>query len=103
MKREAQSDWVEVFRCNTDYEADIVRDRLDDAGIPAVVFSQRDHVFNLNVGSLAQVSVRVPQAFAEAAQRVLETSVDEADLRRAAEAGRSEPKTADQDGPDAED
>ncbi|WP_243663635.1 DUF2007 domain-containing protein [Rhodothermus marinus] len=53
-------DWVEVFRTSTDYEADIVRDRLDDAGIPAVVFTQRDHVFNLNVGNLALVSVRVP-------------------------------------------
>lgn len=78
-------DWVEVFRSSTDYEADIVRDRLDDAGIPAVVFTQRDHVFNLNVGNLARVSVRVPAQHAEEARRVLAETVDEETLRRAAE------------------
>ena len=31
--------WVVVFHSGTDYEADIVRDRLDDAGIPAVVLT----------------------------------------------------------------
>ncbi|GBD02420.1 hypothetical protein HRbin18_02162 [bacterium HR18] len=95
-------DWIEVFRCSTDYEADMVRDRLDDAGIPAVVFTQRDHVFNLNVGSLAQVSVHVPAAFAEAARRLLETPVDEAALRRAAEEAGRAASTADPDTPDAE-
>lgn len=95
-------DWIEVFRCSTDYEADMVRDRLDDAGIPAVVFTQRDHVFNLNVGSLAQVSVHVPRAFAEAARRLLETPVDEAALRRAAEEADRAAPTADPDTPNAE-
>jgi len=79
-------DWVEVFRTSTDYEADIVRDRLDDAGIPAVVFTQRDHVFNLNVGNLALVSVRVPARYAEAARRLLGETVDDETLRLAAEA-----------------
>ncbi len=79
-------DWVEVFRSSTDYEADMVRDRLDDAGIPAIVFTQRDHVFNLNVGNLALVSVRVPARYAEAACRILAETVDDETLRRAAEA-----------------
>ena len=83
-------DWVEVFRSSTDYEADIVRDRLDDAGIPAIVFTQRDHVFNLNVGNLARVSVRVPARYAEAARRLLAEPVDEDALRRAAEAADPE-------------
>lgn len=89
-------DWVEVFRSSTDYEADIVRDRLDDAGIPAIVFTQRDHVFNLNVGHLAQVSVRVPVYYAEAACQILAETVDDETLRQAA-------ATADPEGPPAHD
>ncbi|PSQ73737.1 MAG: hypothetical protein BRD39_03590 [Bacteroidetes bacterium QH_9_64_21] len=56
-------DWVSIFRSSTDYEADLVRDRLDDSGIPAVVLTQRDHAFNLTVGDLASVHVRpAPEA-----------------------------------------
>ncbi|MDQ7041551.1 MAG: DUF2007 domain-containing protein [Rhodothermus sp.] len=93
-------DWVEVFRSSTDYEADIVRDRLDDAGIPAIVFTQRDHVFNLNVGHLALVSVRVPVSYAEAARRILSEPVDEETLRRAAEA--ADPEASPAHDPDTE-
>ncbi len=53
-------DWVVVFKSGTDYEADIVRDRLDDAGMSAVILTQRDHAFNLNVGDLSDVNVLVP-------------------------------------------
>ena len=53
-------DWVVVFMSGTDYEADIVRDRLDDAGMSAVILTQRDHAFNLNVGDLSDVNVLVP-------------------------------------------
>lgn len=53
-------DWIIVFQSGTDYEADLVRDRLDDSGVDAVILTQRDHAFNLNVGDLADVSVLVP-------------------------------------------
>lgn len=66
-------DWVVIYSSGTDYEADIVRDRLDDAGIPAVVLTQRDHAFNLNVGDLAPVSVLVPPGKAEEATALLES------------------------------
>lgn len=65
-------DWVSVFETGTDYEADIVRDRLDDAGFAAVVLTQRDHAFNLNVGDLAAVHVMVPPDQVEEAREVLE-------------------------------
>lgn len=51
--------WISVFECSTDFEADLVRDRLDEEGVAAVVFTQRDHSFNLNVGDLASVHVMV--------------------------------------------
>lgn len=77
--------WVEVFRSGTDYEADMVRDRLDDAGIPAVVLTQRDHAFNLTHGDMAQVRVMTPPDHAHAAAAILaEAPVSDAELEAAA-------------------
>lgn len=77
-------DWVSVFRTSTDYEADLVRDRLDDSGIPAVVLTQRDHAFNLTVGDLASVHVMVPPQQAEEAVSLLEQHLSEEELEEAA-------------------
>lgn len=71
MTNETYEDWIVVFQSGTDYEGDIVRDRLDDGGIPAVVLTQRDHAFNLNVGDLAEVNVLVPPTHVEAARQLL--------------------------------
>ena len=79
-----RDDWVSIFRTGTDYEADLVRDRLDDSGIPAVVLTQRDHAFNLNVGDLASVHVMVPPDRADDAVALLEESLDEDELAEAA-------------------
>jgi hypothetical protein len=79
-----RDDWVSVFRTGTDYEADLVRDRLDDSGIPAVVLTQRDHAFNLTVGDLASVHVMVPPDRADDAVALLEQSLDEDELEEAA-------------------
>lgn len=78
-------DWIPVFSSGTDYEADIVRDRLDDADIPAVVLTQRDHAFNLNVGDLAAVHVMVPPSHAEEARDLLESeAISDEELEEAA-------------------
>jgi len=77
-------DWISVFRSSTDYEADLVRDRLDDGGIPAVVLTQRDHAFNLTVGDLASVHVMVPPDQAEQAVSLLEEQLTEDELEEAA-------------------
>lgn len=77
--------WVAVFKTGTDYEADIVRDRLDDAGIPAVVLTQRDHAFNLNIGDMAAVSVMVPPVRAQEAADLLDSlPLTDAELNEAA-------------------
>lgn len=68
-------DWVTVFTTGTDYEADLVRDRLDDSDIPAVVLTQRDHAFNLNVGDLSAVRVMVPPDHAEAAVELIQSDI----------------------------
>jgi len=77
-------DWVSVFRTSTDYEGDLVRDRLDDSGIPAVVLTQRDHAFNLNVGDLAAVHVMVPPDRAEEAVQLLQNRLSDEELEEAA-------------------
>ncbi|PQJ33621.1 hypothetical protein BSZ35_02515 [Salinibacter sp. 10B] len=87
-------DWVSIFRTSTDYEADLVRDRLDDSGIPAVVLTQRDHAFNLTVGDLASVHVMVPPDRADDAVELLEQRLDDDALEEAA-------LGADPDAPDA--
>ncbi|HIG76268.1 MAG TPA: hypothetical protein EYQ24_17315 [Bacteroidetes bacterium] len=78
-------EWVSAFSTSTDFEADLVRDRLDEAGISAVVLTQRDHSFNLNVGDLSPVHVMVPPTEAEAAAAVLaEAPLTDEELERAA-------------------
>ena len=88
--------WVVVFESGTDYEADLVRDRLDDAGIPAVVFTQRDHAFNLTIGDLAQVHVLVPAMHVEGAARILAAApFSDEELTRAALTATSAPDAHD--------
>jgi hypothetical protein len=89
--------WVSVFECSTDFEADLVRDRLDEAGVAAVVLTQRDHSFNLNVGDLAPVHVMVQPGEEAAARRTLEEApLSDEELEAAALA-------ADVNAPDAHD
>ncbi len=78
-------DWIVVFKTSTDYEGDLVRDRLDDAGISAVVLTQRDHAFNLTVGDLAPVNVLVPPDQVKEARTLLESKpFTDAELNEAA-------------------
>lgn len=72
MSNTSYEGWIVIFKSGTDYEADIVRDRLDDSNIPAVVLTQRDHAFNLTHGDLAQVNVLVPPDSVEEARGVLD-------------------------------
>lgn len=91
-------DWIVVFKSGTDYEADLVRDRLDDADIPAVVLTQRDHAFNLTMGDLAQVHVLVPPAHVQAAAEVLDSvPFTDEELTEAALAAKPSPDAHDED------
>ncbi len=77
--------WVSVFECGTDFEADLVRDRLDEQEISAVVLTQRDHVFNVNVGDLSTVHVMVPPEHEAAARRIVaEAPASDEELEAAA-------------------
>lgn len=96
MKKDVDG-WKPVFSSGTDYEADLVRSRLDDSGIPAVVLTQRDHALNLTIGDLAKVYVLVPPDRYAEAQEVLEQApLSGAELDQAA-------ADADPHAPDAHD
>ncbi len=80
-------DWRVVFTSGTDYEAELVSSRLKDQGIVAVVLSQRDRAWNLNLGYLAKVRVFVPADQRERAMEILELAVSEDEILRSAVAG----------------
>lgn len=63
--------WAVIFTTNTEYEAQMVKANLENAGIPSLVFSQRDHVYFLTVGDLAIVNVMVPKHRLPEAQELL--------------------------------
>lgn len=95
-------DWIAVFNTSTDFEADLVRDRLDAAGIAAVVLTQRDHAFNLNVGDLAPVRVMVKPEDRDAAREVIEqqpfTEEELAEAAMNADPDSEDAHTADEEG-----
>ena len=89
--------WLAVYTASTDFEADLVRDRLGEADIPAVVLTQRDHSFSLNVGDMSPVHVMVPPAHEAAAREIINAApLTDAELEEAA-------LSADIDAPDAYD
>lgn len=77
--------WISVFSTGTDYEASLVKDRLVDAGITAVIHSRRDHAYNLNVGAMSVIHVIVqPEQRDEAEQLLQSRPISDADLEAAA-------------------
>ncbi|MEQ9104055.1 MAG: DUF2007 domain-containing protein [Rhodothermales bacterium] len=77
--------WISVFATGTDYEASLVKDRLVDAGITAVIHSRRDHAYSLNVGAMSDIHVIVQPEHRAAAEELLRSSrISDADLEAAA-------------------
>ncbi len=104
MTEQRYQDWIVVQEYGTDFEADILRDRLDDAGIPAVVLSQRDHAHSLNVGTISSVKVMVPEDSIEEARRLVADiePVSDEELTRAA-LSASNPELDEESGREDED
>jgi len=61
MKRVEIDGWIGVWQTGIDYEADLVRDRLDDAGVEAVIMRKKDRSFPVTHGSMSPIHVLVPQ------------------------------------------
>jgi Putative prokaryotic signal transducing protein len=85
MSSDSLDGWITVFETGTDYEAHLVRDRLDDADIRAVVMTHRDSAFSLNVGDMSTIRVLVHPERAGEARRILsESPLTDAELTAAA-------------------
>ena len=54
--------WVSVFETGTDYEAEMVRDKLLDSGLSAVIMTKKDRAFGLSVGAMSRIYVLVSPA-----------------------------------------
>jgi hypothetical protein len=52
--------YVVAYTCSTEYEAAMFKANLEGAGINALIFNQRDHVYFTTMGTLAIVNVMVP-------------------------------------------
>ena len=85
MENRSYDDWKTIFETGLDYEAGLVRDRLRDADIPAVILNQRDHALSLTVGDMAQIKVMVPvEKEVEARALLNEAPLSDAELDEAA-------------------
>lgn len=71
MKRVEIDGWIGVWQTGIDYEADLVRDRLDDAGVEAVIMRKKDRSFSLTHGSMSPIHVLVPAAQEDEARAIL--------------------------------
>lgn len=71
MKQAQYEGWVSVFASGVDYEANMVKDRLMNSGIHAVVMTKKDRSFSLTHGALARIYVLVSGADETAAQLLL--------------------------------
>jgi len=52
--------WVSVFESGVDYEAEMVKDRLQSSGIEAVIMAKKDRSFQLTHGAMSRIYVLVP-------------------------------------------
>lgn len=65
--------WECVYQTGTPYEAEMVKNSLQNMDIPCQILSKRDSPFNVNIGDLALIFVYVPVEFAEKAKNMIES------------------------------
>jgi len=101
MSRKEIDGWVAIYQTGADFEADLVRDRLDDSEIPAVIMKKKDRSFSLTHGSMSRIYVMVPPQYEGQAAALLQAeAVSEDDLTRIALA--SDPENVDVSGKEEE-
>lgn len=65
--------WVCVFETSVDYEAELVRSFLADAGFPVQILSKKDSTYTTNVGHLSLIYVYVPDVHRDEAKAILDS------------------------------
>lgn len=69
--------YVVAVTTSTDYQAEMFRANLEGAGIRALIFNQHDHVYFVNMGSLAVVNVMVPHSQIDDARQIIEALLED--------------------------
>lgn len=64
-------EWVSVYTCGVEYEAELIKGRLLEEEIPATVLNQGDSMRPFTFGSLAVYKVMVPKEYAERAEALI--------------------------------
>jgi hypothetical protein len=77
--------YVTAVTTATDYEAEMIRANLEGAGINALIFNQRDHVYFLNLGSMALVNIMVPRQQIDQAQDIIEALLEDGEPEKSDE------------------
>jgi hypothetical protein len=65
--------WAVAYVSSTEYEAEMVKANIENAGIECMIFNQQDHAYFLTVGSMARVNVMVPKEKINDAKKIVET------------------------------
>lgn len=74
--------WAQVYQTGDEIEAQLIRGNLESEGIPAQVFSQKDHAFSVGFGDLSPVRVLVPAfAFEDALAVIRRHTPQEGDVQ----------------------
>ena len=66
-----EDEWTIVYTSMQDYEAEMIRARLEEDGILARVLSKVDHALGIRIGDLAVVHVLVHNDDVEDARRII--------------------------------
>jgi hypothetical protein len=74
-----------AYTCSTEYEAAMIKANLEGAGITALIFNQRDHVYFTTMGTLAIVNVMVPATEVEKATEIIDLLMAEPDTEASGE------------------
>lgn len=69
--------WAQVYTTSDTVEADLIRENLQSEGVEAAVLSQKDRMFNVELGELSPVRILVPAYEYLDAIRLLQGHMDE--------------------------
>lgn len=72
MTRANNNDWVEVYSTSTDYEAYLIKGRLESEGIEARILSQVDTTRQFTLGNLAIVRIYVRNSDLATAKQIID-------------------------------
>jgi hypothetical protein len=67
------SDFVTIAVVHGEFEANVIKSRLESEGIPAFLkYEAAGRIYGFTIDGLGEISIRVPKEFAEEARQILQ-------------------------------